>query len=145
MPRWQWLIAQLTRRLWVRATLIGGLGILAALLAAVVEPYIPWELPGQIGVESVESLLTILASSMLTVTTFSLTTMVSAYSSATNNITPRATRLLIEDRSTQTVLSTFVGSFFSELSGLWCLKPEPMAIGDGWSCSLSRSVSLRWW
>lgn len=128
MPRWQWLIAQLTRRLWVRATLIGGLGILAALLAAVVEPYIPWELPGQIGVESVESLLTILASSMLTVTTFSLTTMVSAYSSATNNITPRATRLLIEDRSTQTVLSTFVGSFLFGIVGLVVLKTG--AYGD---------------
>lgn len=128
MPRWQWLVSQLTRRLWVRATFIGGLGILAALLAAFIEPYIPWELPGQIGVESVESLLTIIASSMLTVTTFSLTTMISAYSSATSNITPRATRLLIEDRLTQTVLSTFIGSFLFGIVGLIVLKTG--AYGD---------------
>lgn len=128
MPRWRWLIAQLTRRLWVRATLIGGLGILAAILAAFAEPYIPWELPGRIGVDSVQSLLTIIASSMLTVTAFSLTTMVSAYSSATNNVTPRATRLLIEDRSTQTVLSTFIGSFLFGIVGLVVLKTG--AYGD---------------
>lgn len=128
MPRWQWLIAQLTRRLWVRATLIGGLGILAAILAAFAEPYIPWELPGKIGVDSVQSLLTIIASSMLTVTAFSLTTMVSAYSSATANVTPRATRLLMEDRSTQTVLSTFIGSFLFGIVGLVVLKTG--AYGD---------------
>lgn len=41
MPRWRWLMAQLTRRLWVHATLIGALGVLAAIFAAVVDRYIP--------------------------------------------------------------------------------------------------------
>ena len=122
MPRWQWLMAQLTRRLWVRVSLLGALGILAAILAAVVERYIPWTMPGRIGADAVDSLLTIIASSMLTVTTFSLSIMVSAYGSATNNVTPRATRLLIEDRLTQSVLASFIGSFLFSIVGLVVLK-----------------------
>lgn len=122
VPRWRWLMAQLTRRLWVRATLIGGLGVLAAILAAVVERYIPWDMPASISADAVDSLLTIIASSMLAVTTFSLSVMVSAYGSATSNVTPRATKLLVEDRLTQTVLSTFIGSFLFGIVGLIVLK-----------------------
>ncbi|RVT96151.1 DUF2254 domain-containing protein [Rhodovarius crocodyli] len=122
MPRWRWLLANVARRLWVRATLIGLLGVLAALMAAVVERYIPWHLPGQIGADAVEGILSILASSMLAVTTFSLSIMVSAYGSATSNVTPRATKLLIEDRLTQTALSAFLGSFLFGIVGLILLK-----------------------
>ncbi|SOC48228.1 uncharacterized membrane protein [Rhizobium subbaraonis] len=122
MPRWQWLMAQLTRRLWVHASLIGSLGVLAAVLAAVVDRYIPWRMPGTIGADAVDSILTIIASSMLAVTTFSLNVMVSAFGSATSNVTPRATKLLMEDRLTQTVLSTFIGSFLFGIVGLVVLK-----------------------
>ena len=118
MPRWRWLMAQLTRRLWVRASLIGLMGILTAILAAVVDSHLPFTIPGTISADALDSILTVIASSMLTVTTFSLNVMVSAYGSATSNVTPRATTLLIEDRLTQTVLSTFLGSFLFGIVGL---------------------------
>lgn len=122
MSRWQWIFKQLTRRLWLRASLIGLLGILSAILAAVVEPYIPWHLPGAMGADSIDSILTIIASSMLSVTTFSLSVMTSAYGAATSNVTPRATRLLMEDRTTQNVLSTFIGSFLFSIVGIIVLQ-----------------------
>lgn len=128
MSRWRWLLRQMTRRLWVRATLIGLMGVVAALLAAVVERYIPWKMPGTIGADAVETILSIIASSMLTVTTFSLSVMVSAFSSATSNVTPRATKLLAEDRLTQNVLSTFLGSFLFGIVGIVVLKTG--AYGD---------------
>ena len=128
MSRWQWLLRQFTRRLWVRASLIGALGIVAAVLAAVIERYIPWQLPGKIGADAVESILDIIASSMLAVTTFSLSVMTSAYGSATNNVSPRATKLLMEDRVTQNVLSTFIGSFLFGIVGIIVLKTG--AYGD---------------
>ena len=59
---------------------------------------------------------------MLAVTTFSLSTMVSAYSAATSNVTPRATKLIMEDTTTQNVLSTFVGSFLFSLVGIIVLS-----------------------
>jgi len=59
---------------------------------------------------------------MLAVTTFFLSTTVSAYSSATNNVTPRATSLLVEDPTTQNALSTFIGSFIFSLVGIVALS-----------------------
>lgn len=112
------MLGRLTRRIWLRTSLIGLLGIGAAILAAVVERYIPWDLPGQIAADAVGGLLNIIASSMLAVTTFSLSVMTAAYGSATSNVTPRATTLLIEDRVTQNALSAFVGSFLFAIVGL---------------------------
>ena len=122
MPRWRWILTHVTRRLWFRATLIGMLGVAAAMLAAVAENYIPWELPWDIGADAVNSILAIIASSMLAVTTFSLSVMTSAYGSAANNVTPRATMLLREDPVTQNVLSTFLGSFLFGIVGIVVLK-----------------------
>lgn len=118
MTKWQWILSRMTRRVWLRTSLIGLLGVLTAILAAVVERYIPWTLPGRIGADAVGGLLTIIASSMLAVTTFSLSVMTSAYGSATSHVTPRATKLLIEDRVAQNALSTFVGSFLFAVVGL---------------------------
>ncbi|MER1968519.1 DUF2254 family protein [Castellaniella sp. GW247-6E4] len=128
MPRWRWIFTQLTRRLWVRASIIGLMGIAAAALAAVIERFIPWPLPTTIGADSVDGILNIIASSMLAVTTFSLSVMTAAYGSATSNVTPRATTLLIEDQLTQTVLSTFIGSFLFSIVGIVVLKTG--AYGD---------------
>lgn len=94
------------------------LGILTALVAIVVEPFIPVDIPGKVGADAVGNILNILASSMLAVTTFSLSVMVASFGAATQNVTPRATRLLTEDNTSQTVLSTFVGSFLFSLVGL---------------------------
>ncbi|WP_345817531.1 DUF2254 domain-containing protein (plasmid) [Paraburkholderia sp. PREW-6R] len=122
MARWQWILLQFVRKLWVRATLIGALGVLAAVAAAVAERYLPWQFSGNIGADAVESILSIMASSMLAVTTFSLNIMTSAYGSATNTVTPRATILLIQDSVTQNALSTFVGSFLFSMVALVVLK-----------------------
>ncbi|MBS9478944.1 DUF2254 domain-containing protein [Ancylobacter radicis] len=128
MARWRWIVQQITRRLWFRATLIGMAGVVTAGLAAIAERYIPWEMPGSIGADAVDSILGIIASSMLAVTTFSLSVMTSAYGSATSNVTPRATRLLMEDRTAQNVLSTFIGSFLFSIVGIVVLKAG--AYGD---------------
>ncbi|MDS9470122.1 DUF2254 domain-containing protein [Paracoccus sp. MBLB3053] len=122
MSRWQWMLRQLTRRLWFRASLIGLLGVFTAIFAAFAEEFVPWKLPGKIGADAVESLLNIIASSMLAVTTFSLSVMTSAYGAATSNVTPRATKLLDEDRVTQNVLSTFIGTFLFSIVGIIVLK-----------------------
>ncbi|WEK03374.1 MAG: DUF2254 domain-containing protein [Candidatus Devosia phytovorans] len=122
MTRWRWLLLQISRRLWVRATLIGLIGVAAAILAAVVEKYVPWEMPASIDAAAVDGLLNIIATSMLAVTTFSLSVMTSAYGAATSNVTPRATKLVMEDRVTQNVLSTFIGTFLFGIVGIIVLR-----------------------
>jgi len=122
ISKWRFMALQLGRRLWVRAGFFAVLGVATALLAIVAERFIPWELPGKIGADAVDSILNILASSMLAVTTFSLTVMVAAYSAATSNVTPRATRLVMQDTTTQNVLATFLGTFLFSLVGIIALS-----------------------
>ena len=124
MTKWQWILLQFTRKLWVKASLIGSLGFAAALLASQADSFADWQPPLDMSAEAVNSLLSIMASSMLAVTTFSLSVMTSAYSTATSNVTPRATRLLMEDGTTQGVLSVFVGSFIFSMVGMIVLQAD---------------------
>lgn len=107
ISRWSWLLRQLKRRLWFRASLLSVLAVATALAAILLEPFIPRDLSARIGAQAVDDILNILASSLLAVTIFSLSTAVSAYSAATSSVSPRATKLLIEDVTTQNVLATF--------------------------------------
>lgn len=122
MPRWRWLLGRVARRIWFRATIISLLSVCLALASAVLAPFIPYSLSLQIGSEAVDDILTILASSMLAVTTFSLTAMVAAFSGAAQHVTPRATQLLIEDDTAQNALSTFLGTFLFAIVGLIALS-----------------------
>ena len=122
LARWRWVLHQLTKRLWFRASLFSLLGIATALLAVVFKDYIPESLPARIGADAVDKILGIIASSMLAVTTFSLSTMVSAYGAASSGVTPRATTLVMEDTTTQHALATFSGSFLFSLVGIIALS-----------------------
>ncbi len=124
IEKWHWILLGLARKLWLRASLFALLGIATALLSTGAEWLIPWDMPGKIGSDAVDQILNILASSMLTVTTFSLTVMVTAYSAAASDVTPRATKLLREDATTQNVLATFIGSFLYSLVGIIALNTE---------------------
>lgn len=93
-----------------------------ALASAIIGHAISYDFATKIGARSVDSILNVLASSMLAVTTFSLTAMVSAYSGATSNITPRAVQLLVEDATAQNALATFLGSFLFAIVGIIALS-----------------------
>jgi len=124
MARWQWLLQQLGRRLWLRVSLFALGAVLTALVGVVLPPFLPDDLPTALGPDAIDGILEILASSMLAVTTFSLATMVTAYGAATSNATPRATRLMTDDPTTQNALGTFIGSFIFSLVGLIALSTE---------------------
>ena len=122
--RQMWFLKRMMRRLWFTASLYCLFGVATALGAIWLAPYLPEDLPRTFGAKSVDSILTIIASSMLAVTTFSLTTLVSATSAAANSATPRATSLLLEDRTAQRALSTFLGAFLFSLIGLIALNTD---------------------
>ena len=115
-------LRRIMRRVWFRAAVFTVAAIVFALIAGVVSPWLPFSPSLDLGQGSVDSLLQIVASSMLAVTTFSLATMVTVYSSASRIATPRATQLLVEDRTSQNVLSTFVGAFAFSLVGIIALS-----------------------
>ncbi|MCZ4150006.1 hypothetical protein BZG21_37040, partial [Escherichia coli] len=113
---------QSLRGIWFRATVFTVAGIILAIAAPALGNLIPANLLEALGNDAAATLLQILATSMLAVTTFSLTTMVSAYSTATQIGTPRSIQLLIADRTSHTALSTFVGAFAFSIVGIIALS-----------------------
>lgn len=113
-----WLVRRAARKIWFRAAVISAASVVVAAFAGIVARAVPYHFTGDIGQDAVGTVLQIIASSMLAVTTFSLTAMVSAYSSATQLATPRATQLLISDRMSQNALSTFLGAFIFAIVGI---------------------------
>lgn len=111
MNRWLFFWRKMQRQLWVRATAYAAAGVAAALLAAALAPWVPQEMAERLGGESVESILTILASSLLGVATFSVGAMVTAYTSVSSAASPRVAALVTSDDETQKSLATFVGAF----------------------------------
>src|SRR5690606_40460656 len=85
ISKWRWTIVQLSRQLWMRAVLFALLAAATALATLFFKELIPPDLSGKIGAHAVDKILNILASGMLVVTTFSLSVMVAAYSSATSS------------------------------------------------------------
>lgn len=122
MPKWQWIYKQISSRLWLRAAMFCLLGVCSALLSSYIGRYLPEGLQYKIGAKSIETILHILASSMMAATTFSLSVMVSSYAAVTNTATPRATKLLLADRTSQNALSAFIGTFLYSLFGIIALQ-----------------------
>lgn len=112
------LFMRLYRKLWLRVCLYA----IGSLLVAVVGPWSAKLLPDSVSMtlpsSAVMPILTILASSMLAVSTFSLNVMVSAHRAAAQNTTPRVHRLLLEDTTTQSVLAIFIGAFVYALTSI---------------------------
>ncbi|WP_010141771.1 DUF2254 domain-containing protein [Oceanicola sp. S124] len=107
-----------SRRLLVRVALITALAFLALALSKLGARFIPEGLDPLVGGEAVDNILKIIANSMLTVTTFSLTVMAAAHRMVASSWTPRAHQMLLQDTVTHTVLATFVGAYLFALSAI---------------------------
>ncbi len=112
------LFQRFYRKLWLRVTFYALASLIAAGLGSIADIYLTETLGGIIKPSAVMPVLTILASSMLAVSTFSLNVMVSAHRAAATAATPRVHRLLLEDTTTQAVLATFVGAFVFALASI---------------------------
>jgi len=124
MNRWRYYWRLLQSQIWFRASLYAAFGVAAALVAVVVAPLVPQEVANRLGGTSVDSILTILASSLLAVATFSLGAWVSAYTSVSQSASPRVAALVIADEPTQRALSTFVGAFLYAIVALSAVQAD---------------------
>ena len=75
--RWTWWLVKLSRRIWFRALFFALMSVVGALLAVALGPLIPQGFAAQFGADAVANILEILASSLLIVATFSLSTAIS--------------------------------------------------------------------
>lgn len=118
---WQQLHG-ISRILWVRVALISALSLVASLSAELLQHLIPDSLAERFTEEATLPVLQILASSMLSVATFSLGVMVSSHRTLADQSTPRIHQILVADSSTQTILATFIGAFVFALSAIILYK-----------------------
>lgn len=112
-------LEKLRERLWVRPALYSVAAVSLVGLARLADslPALPAALP-MVAPETTEKLLTVLASTMLAVATFAVGSMLSAYSAATTNSSPRTFKLVLADDMSQAALSRFVGTFIFAVIGI---------------------------
>ena len=119
---WRTFVKRLPERMWFRLVSFSGGALLLVVVAWAAGPILPSALAVEFGQDAAMRILQILAASMLGVTTFSLTAMITAYAAAAGGTTPRATQLLIADRTSQNTLSTFLGTFVFAIAGIVALS-----------------------
>lgn len=115
--RWQ-------EQLWFKPAWWGVLATVVALMAAVANRFIDEDALPEIARETLVGLLTIIASSMLAVTTFSLSILVQAFSSAAGSASPRALRVVMADDNAQTAIAAFIAAFIYSVIALMALGLE---------------------
>jgi len=121
---WRTFMARLPERIWFRLVVFSAAALILVGVASAAGPHLPSALAVDFGQDAALRILEILATSMLAVTTFSLTAMISAYAAAAQGTTPRATQLLVADRTSQNALSTFLGTFVFSIVGIVAISAD---------------------
>lgn len=118
------LLSWIKERLWVKPLALSLLSVGGIFIASLADDSgLSGVLPA-VSIDSVTSLLTIMASSMLVIATFAVGSMVAAYASASAAATPRSFSLVLADDVTQNALSAFIGAFIFSLVSLVAVKND---------------------
>lgn len=112
---------RLGERLWVKPLFVCLGSIIAVFLAHLSDVFGMARFVPDISSDSIETLLTIMSSSMLVIATFAVGSMLSAYDAAGSTTTPRSFSLVVADDVSQNALSTFVGAFIFSIVALIAL------------------------
>ncbi len=118
------ILNQFRDRLWVKPLMVCLVSIVLVFAAKLADGTQLTHIVPVIALDSIETLLSIMASSMLVIATFSVGSMVSAYASASRTATPRSFTLVVSDGASQNALSTFIGSFIFSIVALTAVKNE---------------------
>lgn len=122
MSKLRFLLSKLASHLWVRPTLYSLAAIAWVLLGSLAEYFLPGSWRLDISHDTLVQLFTILASTMLTVATFSVSAIASAYASVASSATPRATKIVMGDSGVQSTLAAFLATFIYAVVSLTSLS-----------------------
>lgn len=113
---------RLAGKLWLRPALASLFALAMAMFAYWFGHKYEWEFGVEIDEDSLVALLSIFASSMLSVATFTVSAIVAAAASVANSTTYRASQYVLGDAKAQLVLSAFIAAFIYSIVGLLSLK-----------------------
>ncbi|WP_394688470.1 DUF2254 domain-containing protein [Hoeflea sp.] len=115
-------LLQLRQRLWAKPLLYCLVAVAAVFLAHLADQWPVGQFLPEIDEGTIQTLLTIISSSMLAVATFAVGSMLQAYGAASSSATPRALTLILADDVSQTALSSFIGAFIFSIVAIVALK-----------------------
>lgn len=119
LDRWRRFI---NHELWFRPTLASVFSVGVAGAALYLGKHLDYKVRLDVGEDSLISLFTIFASSMLSVATFTVSAIVTAAATASTTTTPRASQFILSDSKAQLVLSAFIAAFIYSVIGILALK-----------------------
>lgn len=122
--RLKFLLKRFGERLWVKPLLASVLSVGGVFVAKAADGTALAGIVPEVTVESIQTLLSIMASSVLVIASLAVASMVSAYASASNTASPRAFPLVIADDRSQYALSAFVATFIYSIVALIASKNE---------------------
>ncbi len=122
VERLRFLWNRMGEQLWVRPLTVCLLSIAVVFTAKIIDGSGYAKYAPEIALESVDTLLSLMATSMLMIATFSVSSMVSAYAAASSTATPRSFALILADDVSKNALSTFVGAFIFSVVALAAVK-----------------------
>jgi uncharacterized membrane protein len=120
----RFVASQIKQRLWVKPLALCVLSLGGTFVAMLADSAGLSDILPEITLKSVESLLSVMASSMLVIATFAVGSMVAAYASASTGATPRSIPLVIADDVTQNALSAFIGAFIFSIVSLIAVQND---------------------
>lgn len=118
MTKAEHILRELRTRLWVKPSVMGLAALTWVSIAYFGDRFLPDKMKVGIERDMLITLLGIMASTMLTVATFSVAAMVSAFAAVSTTATPRATRIVMSDKSTQNSLTAFLAAFIYAIIAL---------------------------
>ncbi len=118
------MLSRFGKKLFVKPLLASVLSVVGVFAAKAADGTALAEIVPEITVESIQTLLSIMASSMLVIASLAVASMVSAFASASNIASPRAFPLVVADDRSQYALSAFVATFIYSIVGLIASKNE---------------------
>ncbi len=113
--------SQWKNRLWFYPALCSLLSVIAVLGASMVNTVVPPYVVPAIDIGMLNSLLTVIAMTMLTISTFSLSILHSTFSFTSSNASPRATEVLVTDNKAHEAISAFIAAFIFALVAIMAL------------------------
>lgn len=113
--------SQWKNRLWFYPALCSLFSVIAVLAASLVNTVVPSHVVPAIDIGMLNSLLTVIAMTMLTISTFSLSILHSTFSFTSGNASPRATEVLVTDNKAHEAISVFIAAFIFALVAIMAL------------------------
>ena len=144
MTKLRFYLEKSRSKLWVRPVILSAAAVLWVCLSYGADAVIPEDMRVKIEKDTLINLFSILASSMLTVATFSVSAVATAFGSVANSASPRATSIVMGDTAVQSTLAAFLASFIYAVVSITALSAMNFGVGGRFMLFVGFVLLVSW-